>query len=49
MISNKNAKAMLDSSYIDETMMLNQLQDDRLDKFEEIERSLRFKNAGGYL
>lgn len=49
MILNKHAKALLDTSAVDETILLQKLQNDRLDKIEDIERSLRVDDNQRYI
>jgi hypothetical protein len=49
MISNKHAKELLNTSLIDESVVLQQLQNDRLDKIEDIERSLKVDDRERYI
>lgn len=45
----KHAKALLNTSGVDETIILQNLQDDRLDKISDIERSLRVDDRERYI
>lgn len=49
MISNKHAKELLNTSLVDEAVVLQQLQNDRLDKIEDIERSLKVDDRERYI
>lgn len=45
----KHAKEVLNSSSVDETIAMQQLQNDRIEKIEDIERSLRADDRDRYL
>ena len=48
MTLNKHARQLLNTSDIDQVVILQQLQKDRLNKIEDIERSLRVDDVQGY-
>jgi ribosomal protein S13 len=48
MISNKNASQVLNTSNVDEDIEMQKLQNDRLDKIQDIERSLKVDDRERY-